>query len=149
MTEAHAAREITITRVFDAPRELVWKEWTERKRLSAWWGARGWSAPPGRIEMDVRPGGVFRVVSVSEEDGTEIVQEGVYQEVVEPERLVIEESAESAWHGGATTVIRFSDLGYGRTEMVFRTTIWTTEEGLDAAAEGLADAFDRLAERLA
>ena len=148
MAEAGAAREVTITRVFDAPRGLVWKEWTEPERLAAWWGARGWSAPPGRIVMDVRPGGAFRVVSVSDEDGAEIVQEGIYREVVEPERLVIEEAAEGAWHGGATTVVTFADLGDGRTEMVFRTTIRTTEEGLDAAAAGLAAAFDRLSEHL-
>jgi uncharacterized protein YndB with AHSA1/START domain len=148
VAEAGAAREVTITRVFDAPRGLVWKEWTEPERLAAWWGARGWSAPPERIEMDVRPGGRFRATSVSDEDGTEMTQEGVYREVVEPERLVIEEAAEGAWHGGATTVVTFADLGDGRTEMVFRTTIRTTEEGLDAAASGLAAAFDRLSEHL-
>lgn len=146
MTEA-AAREVTITRVFDAPRGLVWKEWTEPERLAAWWGPRGWSTPPGAITLDVRPGGAFRVVSVSEEDGTEMATEGVYREVVEPERLVVEEAAEGAWHAGAVTTVTFADLGEGRTEMVFRATIRTTREGLDTAAAGLASAFDRLDER--
>jgi uncharacterized protein YndB with AHSA1/START domain len=43
--EGADAREVAITRVFDAPRELVWKEWTEPERLAAWWGKRGWSTP--------------------------------------------------------------------------------------------------------
>jgi uncharacterized protein YndB with AHSA1/START domain len=148
MGEVNAPREVTITRVFDAPRGLVWKEWTEPERLARWWGPRGWSTSPGGIEMDVRPGGAFRVTSVSDEDGAEMATEGVYREVVEPERLVFEEAAEGAWHGGAVSTVTFADLGGGRTEMVYRATIRTTAEGLDAAAAGLAGAFDRLVGRL-
>jgi uncharacterized protein YndB with AHSA1/START domain len=96
--EGAATREVAITRVFDAPRELVWKEWTEPECLAAWWGKRGWSTPPEGITMDVLRGGVFRVTSVSDEDGSGMVQEGAYREVVELERLVIEEAAEGAWH---------------------------------------------------
>lgn len=148
MSEGSAAREITVTRVFDAPRGLVWKEWTEPERLATWWGTRGWSTPPEGITMDVRPGGTFRLTSVSDEDGAEMTQVGVYREVVEPERLVLEESAEGAWHAGAVTVVTFADLGDGRTEMVFHTTIRTTAEGLDTAAAGFASSFDRLDEHL-
>ena len=146
--EGFGTRETTIRRVFDAPRSLVWKEWTEPERLARWWGPRGWSTPPGKIEMDVRPGGVFRVTSVSDEDGQEIAQEGVYREVFEPERLVIEESAEGAWHEGAVTTVTFADLGDGRTEMVFRARIRTTQEGFDTAMAGFANSLERLAERL-
>jgi uncharacterized protein YndB with AHSA1/START domain len=147
MGEEAAAREIAITRVFDASRELVWKAWTEPEQISRWWGKRGWSAPLSKITMDVRPGGAFRLTSVSDEDGVELTQEGTYREVVEPERLVIEEAAEGAWHAGAVTVVTFSDLG-GRTKMVFRTTIRTTTEGLETAAAGFASSFDRLAGHL-
>ena len=149
MTEADTAREITITRVFDAPRELVWKAWTEPDQLARWWGPRGWTAPPSAITMDVRPGGLFRVTSVSDADGAEMPMEAVYREVVEPERLVVDEVAEGAWHSGALTVVTFTDLGDGRTEMVFHTTIQTIDEMRDAAEAGLASAFDRLAEHLA
>jgi uncharacterized protein YndB with AHSA1/START domain len=149
LAEADAEREVTITRVFDAPRGLVWKEWTEPERLALWWGPRGWSTQPGVIEMDVRPGGVFRVTSVSDEDGAEMTTEGVYREVAEPERLVFEEAAEGAWHAGAVTVVTFADLGDVRTEMVFHTRIRTTKEDLDTAVAGMSSAFDRLAEQLA
>ena len=149
MTETVAAREITITRVFDAPRELVWKAWTEPDRLARWWGRRGWNAVAASITMDVRPGGVFRLTSVNEQDGRRMPQEGVYREVVEPERLVLEEAAEDAWHDGAVTVVTFADLGDGRTEMTFQATIRTSDEMRGVARRGIADAFDRLAEHLA
>jgi len=149
MGEESVAREITITRVFDAPRELVWEAWTKPDQLARWWGKHGWSTPPSTITMDVRPGGAFRLTSVSGEDGAEMTQEGTFREVVEPERLVLDEAAEGAWHSGAVTVVTFANLGDGRTEMVFRTTIRTTTEGLDTAAAGLASSFDRLAEHLA
>ena len=73
MTEGADARESVITRVFDAPREQVWME---PEQSSRWWGPRGWSKPLSEITMDVRPGGAFRLISVPDEDGTEMVQEG-------------------------------------------------------------------------
>jgi uncharacterized protein YndB with AHSA1/START domain len=137
MTATRSAREITITRVFDAPRELVWKAWTEPEQLSRWWGKRGWSTPVETITMDVRPGGAFRLTSIHDGDGREMSLDSVYEEVVEPERLVFA-------HGSVT----FTDLGDGRTEMIFNTTMHTTAAIRAAAEGGLASAFDRLAEQL-
>jgi uncharacterized protein YndB with AHSA1/START domain len=124
---------IEITRTLDAPRERVWAAWTDPDQLARWWGRRGWVARRETITMDVRPGGAFRVVSVNEADGREMVSEGVYREVVEPERLSF----------GETTVM-FTDLGDGRTRMDFR----STADVPDTAAGGLASAFERLAEHL-
>jgi uncharacterized protein YndB with AHSA1/START domain len=149
MAEAVGAQEITITRVFDAPRDLVWKAWTKPEQLAHWWGPRGTRTPLASITMDVRPGGTFRVTSVSNEGGPEMTVEGVYREVVEPERLVFEEPAEDAWHEGAVSVLTLTDLGDGRTEMVVHTTIQTTDEMRGAAEAGMAGSFDRLAEHLA
>lgn len=148
MTEAIGAREITITRVLDAPRELVWKAWTEPDQLARWWGPPGWSNPVSKITMDVRPGGTFRVTSVSDEDGAEMTVVGEYREVVEPERLVFEEPAEDSWHEGAVSVATFTDLGDGRTEMVLQATIHTTDEMRAAAEGGMRSSVDRLAEHL-
>ena len=148
MTEAGTAQEITITRVFDAPRELVWKAWTEPERLAAWWGPHGWTNPLSQITMDVRPGGRFRVVSISDENGTEMPSQGVYQEVVEPERLILEEPAEQSWHEGAVTVVTLTELGDGRTEVVLHATINTTEEMRAQAEHGMEGSLDRLAEHL-
>ena len=57
------------------------------ERLARWWGKRGWSTPPSSITLDVRPGGVFRLNSISDEDGSEMPLDTVYRDVVEPERL--------------------------------------------------------------
>jgi uncharacterized protein YndB with AHSA1/START domain len=149
MAEAVTAQEITITRVLDAPRELVWKAWTEPDRLAQWWGPPGWSTPRETITAELRPGGTFRVTSVSDEDGTEMTVVGVYREVVEPERLVLEEPAEDSWHEGAVSVATFTDLGDGRTEMAVQATIHTTDEMGAQAEAGMARTFDRLAEYLA
>ena len=149
MAEAVTAHKIAITRVFDAPRELVWKAWTDPAQLAAWWGKRGWNALPSTITMEVRPGGAFRLTSVSEADGTEMPQQGVYREVVAPERLVIEEASEGAWHDGAVSIVTFTDLGDGRTAMDFRTTVHTTDEMRGHAEAGMASSIERLAEHLA
>ena len=148
MPEAVSAQEVTISRVFDAPRDLVWRAWTEPEQLAQWWGPAGWSNPLERIRMDVRPGGAFRVTGVSAEDGTEMTTQGVYREVVEPERLVLEEPAEDAWHEGAVSTATFTDLGDGRTEIVLQATIHTTDEMRGAAEAGMAGSLDRLAEHL-
>jgi uncharacterized protein YndB with AHSA1/START domain len=147
MTETATAQEITIRRVFDAPRELVWKAWTEPDQLAQWWGPRGSRTPLERITMDPRPGGTFKVTSVSE-DGNEMTVHGVYREVVEPEQLVLDEPAEGSWHEGAVSVATFADLGDGRTEMVVRTTIHTTDEMRVTAQAGMESTFDRLGELL-
>jgi uncharacterized protein YndB with AHSA1/START domain len=128
-------REIEITRLFDAPRERVWRAWTEPDELVAWWGKRGWTAQRDSLTMDLRPGGRFRVVSVSDEDGREQVTEGIYAEIAEPERLSF---------GDATVTL--TDLGDGRTRMDFRTRL--PDDVCDAAAGGLASAFERLADQL-
>jgi len=80
-----ADREFTITRVFDAPRELVYRAWTEPKQMGHWWGPHNFTNPV--CEMDVRPGGAYRIV-MRGPDGVDYPIKGVYREVVRPERLV-------------------------------------------------------------
>jgi uncharacterized protein YndB with AHSA1/START domain len=148
MTEPATAQEITITRIFDAPREVVWKSWTEPDQIASWWGPHGWTNPLSKITMDVRPSGAFRIVSISDADGTEMPSQGLYREVVEPERLVFEEPAEGSWHEGAVSVVTLTDLGDGRTEVVLQTTIHTTDEMRAQAEHGMKGSLDRLAEHL-
>ena len=137
-------QEVTITRVYDAPREAVWRAWTEPAQIAAWWGKRGWRTPPESVTLDVRPGGAFRLTSISDADGSEMRHDGVYREVVELERLVFAELRP----GGAVGTVTFRDLGDGRTEMTFHTTMRTSLRILGAARGGLQSAFDRLAELL-
>ena len=129
--------EIEITRVYAAPRELVWSAWTEPEQLARWWGKRGWTARLESIELDVRPGGTFRVTTVNDEDGSEMTNEGTYTEVDAPERLAFGE-----------TVVTFTDLGDGRTEMTFRTTTEASGELPGRMKGGLESAFGRLEDHL-
>ena len=83
-------KELVLTRVFNAPRERVWKAWTDPNQVAQWWGPAGFTNP--RCEVDVRPGGVLRI-DMRGPDGTVYPMSGVYREVVSPERLVFTGSA--------------------------------------------------------
>ena len=94
MTE-QTNRELTLTRVLEAPRERVFKAWTDPKLLMQWWGPRGFSTPVA--ELDVQPGGALNIVMEDTdgliEKGSRYPMDGVFQEVVEPERLVYTSNA--------------------------------------------------------
>jgi len=87
---APAEREFVFTRVFDAPRELVFKAWTDPKHVAQWWGPHGFTNPV--CELDVRPGGGIRI-QMRGPDGTVYPMTGVFDEIVEPERLVFTSAA--------------------------------------------------------
>lgn len=76
--------DVTIVRVFDAPRDLVWKAFTEPEHLARWFGPKGFTAPV--CEADVRPGGMQRI-TMRGPDGTDYPMTATYEEVVPPERL--------------------------------------------------------------
>jgi len=82
--------DLVMTRVFDAPRELVFKAWTETKHVAQWWGPKRFTNPV--CEMDVRPGGTIRI-HMRAPDGVVYPMTGVFQEIVVPERLVFVSSA--------------------------------------------------------
>ena len=87
--EQPSDREFVMTRVFDAPRDLMWQAWSDCKHLVHWWGPQGWTLPV--CKMDFRPGGVWHYcMSGSGPDGKEMESWGraVYQEIIEPERII-------------------------------------------------------------
>jgi uncharacterized protein YndB with AHSA1/START domain len=77
--------EFVITRVFHAPRELVWQAWTEPKHMAAWFGPETFTIPV--CKMDLRPGGAWRLV-MRGPDGSEYPLSGIYREIIRPERIV-------------------------------------------------------------
>jgi len=89
MAEADGGEELTITRVFNAPRDLVWRAWTEPEFVKRWWGPRGFTSPVARI--DLRVGGKY-VNCMRSPEGKDYWSTGVYQEIVEPERIVCTDS---------------------------------------------------------
>lgn len=84
LTAKKSNQEIVITRVYDAPRALVFQAWIDPKQLAQWWGPRGFTNP--RCELDVRPGGLIRI-DMQAPNGTIYPMAGVFLEIVEPERL--------------------------------------------------------------
>jgi uncharacterized protein YndB with AHSA1/START domain len=140
MTNVHSdTAELVYTRVFDAPRELVFRCMIEPEHLSQFWGPVGTSTPLESITVDPRPGGVFETVMVNDADGSEYPTRGVYVEVVEPERLVWNEL-----HSGMTTTSTFRDLGNSRTEVrICQTNVPEAFRSPQAQA-GFASSLDRL-----
>lgn len=140
---------ITITRVFDAPRERVWQEWTEPERFADWFGGRDAEVPPSTISMDVRPGGSWRATMFADAGLHEIHWTGEFREVVEPERLVLtfcDQPGEDAYE---LVTIVLTDLGDGRTEMLFQQRGRMSAEAYKGAESGWSTFFDRIAKRLA
>jgi uncharacterized protein YndB with AHSA1/START domain len=118
MTSHQAApAELNLTRVFDAPRDLVFRCMITPEHLTHFWGPAGTSAPLEHIRVDARPGGVFETVMVNDADGSTYPTRAVYVEVTEPERLVWTET-----HSGMTLAATFVDLGDARTEVRIRLT---------------------------
>ena len=141
-------RELVITRVFDAPHELVFRAWTEPDRAVRWWGPQGFTT--AYREMDLQPGGAYRVCMRSPE-GTEHWQRGVCREVVEPERLVFTfawEDAEGRPGHETVVTVDFAEVG-ARTRLTLHQAVFETVTARDLHQGGWASALDCLAEYLA
>lgn len=143
--EPSAKRELVITRVFDAPRDLVWKAFADPKAARQWWGPKNFTTPV--VELDVRPGGKWHAVMRSP-DGKEYPQHGVYREIVPPERLVFT----LIWDDegpGSEMLCTFTFAEQGRkTKMVFRKGPFTSAEQHKGEEGGWNEAFDRFADHV-
>jgi uncharacterized protein YndB with AHSA1/START domain len=139
---------ITVSRVFEAPREHVWKEWTEPDRFADWFGGPQSDVPLSTVSMDVRPGGAWRLTMYAGHERREIRWKGEFIEVVEPERLVFTVSDRPDEVYELVTVV-LTDLGDGRTEMHFEQRGHLPPEQYEYAKTGWSSFFDRIAERLA
>jgi uncharacterized protein YndB with AHSA1/START domain len=145
-------REIAITRVFDAPRKLVYDAHTKPELVKRWLlGPPGWSMPV--CEIDLRVGGKYRWVWRQDTDGTEMGMGGVYREIRSPERLVATEKFDEAWYPGEglNTLVLVEQRG--RTTLT-QTMRYESREARDAVLKsgmekGLTASYDRLAELLA
>jgi uncharacterized protein YndB with AHSA1/START domain len=138
---------VTITRTFDAPRERVWREWTEPERFADWFGGPEVHIPIATVSMDVRAGGTWRATMFA---GTvEIRWAGEYREVVAPERLVFTITDRPEESTRDLVTVDLTELGADRTEMRFRQEGRQSGEAYERATYGWGVFFDRIAERLA
>ncbi len=147
------SKEVTITRIFDAPRELVFKAWTDPKLVGQWWGPHGFTTPV--CELDVRPGGAMRI-DMRGPDGVVYPGKGVFHEIIEPDRLVFTtstfEDAEGNPQLEVLNTVTFTELG-SKTKLTLHAVVVkaTPEVGTALAGmeEGWNQSLDRLAEDLA
>jgi uncharacterized protein YndB with AHSA1/START domain len=138
---------LEMSRVFDAPREEVFRAWTDPTELARWWGPGEFSCP--QADVDLRPGGSYRLV-MKPTEGPEMVLGGTYREVEPPERLVYTWKWESGWPDPTELVVtvRFRDLGE-QTEVLLTQHGFADDNGLAANTWGWESGLDKLAAQLA
>ncbi len=142
-------REVVLTRVFDAPRRLVFDAFSKPELLKRWFGPRGFSLV--LCEVDLRLGGGFRFVLRSP-DGKEMGMRGVYREIVPPERTVHMESFDD--YPGVESQVTAVFVEQGGKTTLTATVLYPSKEVRDAVIKsgmehGAAETYDRLAELLA
>ena len=143
-------REISMTRIFDAPRRMVFDAFTKPELVKRWLlGPPGWTMPV--CEIDLRVGGAYRYVW-RHADGKEMGMGGIYREIVPQERLVCTELFDEAWYPGEALVTTILDEQGGRTTLT-STMLYVSQETRDAVLKsgmerGVAASYDRLEELL-
>lgn len=155
-----AEREILITRTFHAPRELVWKAWTEPERMTRWWGPKNFTCPYCRI--DLRVGGAYLSCMRSPE-GQDYWSTGIYREIMEPSLLVCTDSFADEngkvvpaskygmpgdWPEELLVTVRFEEQE-GATRLTLRHAGIPAGEMSELTKAGWNESFDKLAESLA
>jgi uncharacterized protein YndB with AHSA1/START domain len=133
-----------VSRVFDAPRQLVFSCLVEPEHLTHFWGPTGVSTPRDRITVEARPGGAFRTVMVNDSDGSSYPTSARYLEVSPPERLSWIED-----HSGMTVTATFTALGDDRTRVDIEQTNVPQQMMDPAARAGFLTSLDRFAAHLA
>jgi len=154
MTDATTAvsaedRELVLTRLIDAPRENLYRAWTEPELLKQWFAPLPYTTPVA--EMDVRPGGANLIV-MRGPDGTEMPNRGVYLEVVKNEKLVFTDAYTKAWEPAQkpfmTVILTFEDEG-GKTRYTARVRHWTVEDRQTHENMGFHQGWGLCADQLA
>jgi uncharacterized protein YndB with AHSA1/START domain len=149
LTTEPADRVLVITRIFDAPRELVFKAWTDPEHLVRWMGPRGFKSTVLRSEL--RPGGAYRIHMLGPE-GDDHWTQGVFREIVEPERLVMAGSWADA-QGNPTSPETLLTITFeeheGKTRLTLHQALFESVTARDGHRGGWNSSLDRLAEYLA
>jgi len=138
-----AGNELLITRVFDAPRELVWRAWTEPDHLAQWFFCKDFQML--FVDIDLRPGGAWRS-GMRSPDGREYISHGVYEQIDKPRRLVFTHTWEQndiEPPGVITRAIVTFEERDGKTEMTLRQTGFVTPESRNSHHGGWSEGLER------
>lgn len=141
--ERSTDRELVVTRIFDAPRSLVFKMWAEPEHMSRWCVPRGFTAPSGG--MDFRPGGVWHSHMRSPE-GHDYRLRGVYREIVKNERIVFTHAwVDEGGRPGHETLVTVSFADHGKkTMLVFHQAVFESKASRDSHEGGWTECLDSL-----
>ena len=142
-------RELTLTRIFDAPREMVFRAWTDPHLVAAWWGPQEFTNPV--CELDARPGGAI-LIHMRAPDGTIYTMTGHFEEVVPPERLVFFSAAfvddpQDPFLENRNTVT-FTDLG-GKTQVTLQVVVLKATEAATVPLSGMEAGWSQSLVKLA
>lgn len=148
-TKTPGDRELVLTRILNAPREKIYRCWTDPKILPLWFAPKPWTTP--KVEIDVRPGGSSLFVMAGP-DGTEFPNRGVYLDVVPNERLVFTDAFVSAWEPSEkpfmTGILTFEDDGPGKTKYTARALHWSVEDREAHEKMGFHEGWGQCADQL-
>jgi uncharacterized protein YndB with AHSA1/START domain len=136
--------ELLITRIYNAPRELLFACMTDPEHLTHFWGPVGMSTPVENIKIDLRVGGVFETIMVNDATGDQYPSRGIYTEIDPPETLAWQEP-----DSGMTSTSTFVDLGDGRTEVRIHQTNMPEMYATPEAQAGFNSSLDRFERYLA
>lgn len=140
--------ELVLTRLIDAPREKLFRAWTEPELLKLWFTPRPWTTPV--VETDVRPGGSSYIL-MRGPDGNEFPNRGVYLDVVRNERIVFTDAYTAAWEPSGkpfmTGIITFEDEG-GRTRYTARVRHWSEADREAHEKMGFHDGWGKATDQL-
>ena len=146
-TKPTAQHELVISRIFDAPRPLVFKAWSAAEHMVRWLGPKDYTSP--HCTMDFRVGGAYRAC-IRAPEGKEYWMRGIYREIMAPERIVFTFSWEEEGERGLENLvtITFAEQG-NKTRMTFRQAFFESVSERDSHNGGWTSCFDRLAQFLA
>jgi uncharacterized protein YndB with AHSA1/START domain len=142
-------RELVLTRLIDAPRDKLFRAWTEPKLVKQWFAPLPWTT--SAAEIDLRPGGASLIV-MRDPDGNEFPNPGIYLEVVKNERLVFTDAFTRAWEPSEkpfmTAIVTFEDEG-GKTRYTARARHWTVADREAHEKMGFHEGWGQCADQLA
>lgn len=142
-------RELKLERIVEAPRELIWKCWTEPEHLMPWFCPKPWTTTECRI--DLRPGGEFYTLMKSPE-GEGFPNNGVFLEVIKNQRLVFTDAYSAGWEPSEnpffTAILDLEDVGGGKTKYTARGLHWTVENRKKHEEMGFQDGWGKALDQL-